>query len=128
MNERIKYVRQNAKLTQTEFADKIGLTKNFISLVENGNRDVSDRTIKDICRVFGCNEVWLRTGVGEPFAPKTRRDAIDEYIGQLSAGKRTEIEQLLVEVMSRTSVEEWQVIAAVIRKARDIYNEKSDAD
>lgn len=127
MFERIKYVRQNAKLTQTEFAEKIGLSRNFIAKVELGNREPSDRTIKDICRVFGCNEVWLRTGVGEPFAPKTRRDAIDEYIGQLSAGKRSDIEQLLIEVMAHTTVDEWKAIAEVFRKAKELY-EKSDAD
>lgn len=128
MFERIKFVRQRAKLTQTEFAEKIGLSRNFIAKVEMGNREPSDRTIKDICRVFGCNEVWLRTGVGEAFAPKTRRESIDEYIGQLVTGKRSDIEQLLVEVMSLTTAEEWKAIASVFRKAKEIYDKKDDAE
>lgn len=122
MFERIKFVRQRSKLTQTEFAEKIGLSRNFIAKVEMGNREPSDRTIKDICRVFGCNEVWLRTGVGEAFAPKTRRESIDEYIGQLVAGKRSDIEQLLVEVMSLTTAEEWKAIASVFRKAKIVLD------
>lgn len=62
--------------TQTEFAEALGLTKNFISLVETGSRLPSDRTIADICRVFGVNEVWLRTGAGEMYTPRTREEEL----------------------------------------------------
>lgn len=94
MNERIKQVRANAKLTQTEFADKLGLTKNYISLVENGNRDPSERTLNDICDKFGVDPVWLRTGEGEPFLPQSREDRITEVLSKAIGGQSTARDRL----------------------------------
>ena len=65
MNNRLKELRQNLKLSQKEFGDKVVLTQNHISSLESGRRTLNDRTIKDICNTFGVNEEWLRTGEGE---------------------------------------------------------------
>lgn len=34
-------------------------------MLENGKRTLTDRIINDVCREFGVNELWLRTGTGE---------------------------------------------------------------
>ena len=86
MNERIRSVRAAAGLTQQEFAEKLGLTKNFISLIENGQREPSDRTVRDICRIFGVNEIWLRTGVGEPFTPLSRSEELAAIFERMEVG------------------------------------------
>ena len=70
MNKRIMQVRKRFNYNQDEFADSLGLTKNFISLIETEKRDPSDRTVKDICRTFNVSESWLRTGKGEIRAAK----------------------------------------------------------
>ena len=122
INNRIRNVRTEKKLTQKEFAKKLNVSENFIWMIEKGDRVPSDRTISDICRIFSVDEVWLRTGVGEPFAPKTRRDMIDEYVGQLSDGKHSDIEELLVDLMAETTVEEWAALANVFKKLADKMN------
>lgn len=82
MKERIARVRAQIKLSQGEMAERLGLSRNYISLIENGNRTPSDRTITDICREFGVDRVWLETGVGEPFRPKSREDEIAAALAQ----------------------------------------------
>lgn len=67
MNERIAEIRKAAGMTQKEFAAKIGLSRNFIWMIEKGDRVPSDRTIRDICEKFGVRETWLRDGIGEPY-------------------------------------------------------------
>ena len=67
MNTRISQVRKAVGITQEKFAEKIGLTRNFVWMIEKGERIPSDRTIADICRTFNVSEVWLRTGEGEMF-------------------------------------------------------------
>lgn len=67
MNARISSVRKSLGLTQEKFADRIGLTRNFVWMIEKGDRVPSDRTISDICREFNVSETWLRTGEGEMF-------------------------------------------------------------
>ena len=67
MNTRISSIRKSLGLTQEKFADRIGLTRNFVWMIEKGDRVPSDRTISDICREFNVSENWLRTGEGEMF-------------------------------------------------------------
>lgn len=55
------------KINQTDFAKKILLTQNFFTRVENNQRNLSDRSILDICREYNVNEEWLRNGDGEIF-------------------------------------------------------------
>ena len=86
MNTRITNVRKSVGLTQGEFAEKLGLTRNFISLIENGNRIPSDRTITDICREFGISEKWLRTGEGDMHIPRNRDEEIAEMVGRALSG------------------------------------------
>ena len=86
MQDRIKQVRQSEGLTQAEFAEKIGLSRNYIAMIEIGQREPSDRTIKDICRIFGVNEIWLRTGVGEPFTPPSRSEELAAIFERVEVG------------------------------------------
>lgn len=67
MNNRILRIRKNCKLTQDAFAEKLNVSKNFIWMLEKGERAPSDRTILDICKKFNINEEWLRTGQGEMY-------------------------------------------------------------
>ena len=80
MKDRITEVRKKFGLSQAEMADRLSLSRNFISLIENGNRVPSDRTIADICKEFGVNRVWLESGVGEPFQQLSRDEQIAEIL------------------------------------------------
>lgn len=67
MKNRIFKIRKDNKLTQDAFSEKLNLSKNFVWMLEKGERAPSDRTIMDICREFNVNEHWLRTGEGEMY-------------------------------------------------------------
>jgi transcriptional regulator with XRE-family HTH domain len=86
VNTRIIELRKKLNLTQDEFAKKIGLSRNFIWMIEKGDRIPSDRTISDICRTFGVDEIWLRDGIGEPFREKSDEERIAEVLGGVLAG------------------------------------------
>ncbi len=99
MQDRIKQVRQSERLTQAEFAEKIGLSRNYIAMIEIGQREPSDRTIKDICRIFGANEIWLRTGVGEPFTPLSRSEELAAIFERMEVGD--DAKSRLIRAMAR---------------------------
>lgn len=67
MNNRIKEVRKELKLTQLEFAKKINRSQTVYSQYESGSATITDRTVADICREFNVNEEWLHTGNGVMF-------------------------------------------------------------
>jgi transcriptional regulator with XRE-family HTH domain len=48
----IQTFRENANLTQQELADKIGLTRNYIALLEGGKRFPSDHALSKISQVL----------------------------------------------------------------------------
>lgn len=67
LNERLKKLRKALNIKQGEFAERISTTQGHVSDIENGRKELSDRTIKLICFEFSINEAWLRTGEGEMF-------------------------------------------------------------
>lgn len=93
MNERIKQIRRELGLTQTEFAERIGLKQNSIALIESGKRNISDQAVLSICREYGVNEEWLRDGTGEMFAP----DASDELEALVKRYDLSNADQVLIE-------------------------------
>lgn len=70
MKKRIKLLRSELNLTQTQFANKIGLARNTIACYETGSRTPNDAIIKSICREFNINPFWLKEGKGEIFNTK----------------------------------------------------------
>lgn len=68
MVDRFKEARKAAGLSQKELAEKLCMTQAHISAMEKGIRDITDRTISDICRELGVNETWIRSGQGKMFA------------------------------------------------------------
>lgn len=64
IRDRIGMVREFLKKSQEEFGIILGVTKSTISLLETKKRDPSERLLRDICREFGVNDTWLRTGEG----------------------------------------------------------------
>lgn len=70
MNIRIKKIREDAGITQEEFGRRIGSARNTIANYEMGNRKPSNAIVTSICREFGVNEDWLKTGEGEMYLTK----------------------------------------------------------
>lgn len=81
MKNRILKIRKDNKLTQDAFAERLNLSKNFVWMLEKGERIASDRTIADICREFSVNERWIRTGEGEMY--KEIEDEVAEVVSEL---------------------------------------------
>ena len=128
MNERIKYVRAERGLTQEQFANKIGLTRNYVARIEIGERTPSDRTISDICEKFGVNEKWLRTGIGEPLEPVSRSDEIAAFVGKL-VNDGSPIQQAFITVLARTTPDEWALFESkLLELAAEVKNIKKETD
>ena len=79
---RLREIRKANGYTQKQFADALGLKQSTIATYESGRQTPSDRTISDICNKFNVDLVWLRTGVGEMYKPKTREEALAEIFAR----------------------------------------------
>ena len=67
MKDRIKLIRKNLKMNQTEFGAELGVTLAALSKYETGVV-IPDKSIRLlICEKFNVNETWLETGEGVPY-------------------------------------------------------------
>ena len=80
IGKRIKLARNTLELNQSEFGGKIGLTNAAISMIENGDRGLTEQSIISLCREYRINESWLRSGKGDMFAEEFDNDL--EYLAQ----------------------------------------------
>ena len=113
MEERLKELRKTLNLTQQEFAEKIGVKRNTIAQYESGRNAPIDAVITLICRTYGVNETWLRTGEGEMFQPKSRNDELLDYARRIAEGDPGSIQAQLLTVMTRLTDAQWEVLAQV---------------
>lgn len=116
MDERIKAIRKALGLTQQEFADRLGIQRSTIAQYETGRNNPIDAVVSLICREYGVDEVWLRTGEGEMFRPRTREDDIAAFFGQVLGGRCTDFQRRMVSVLSRLSAAEWELLEAKIKE------------
>ena len=64
---RLKKIRSALRLSQTEFGDRIGLTRAGIAAVEAGKNKFSQDTLYKLLEVFNINLNFLLNGSGEMF-------------------------------------------------------------
>lgn len=110
MNTRIQQIRKTAKMTQDEFAEKIGVSKNFVWMIEKGERVPSDRTVKDICREFKVNYEWLTKGIGDMFIQNKRKSEIADFVGSVLNGEADSFKIRLVEILANLNESEWETL------------------
>lgn len=81
VNERMKEIRKDAKLTQTEFAKRVGISMSSISQMERGKINPTSQTIEFACREFNINREWLETGNGDMKKPPL--DEVAEIVSDI---------------------------------------------
>ena len=120
MHTRINEIVKKSGLTKTDFAKRLGLSQPFVSKICTGDSTPSDRTITDICREFGCNEVWLRTGEGEPFQERSQEEEIMRFAVQTVKGT-DEFRKAFVSMLAKLDPEDWENLSKIYAKLTDEY-------
>ena len=118
MKDRIRQVRKSAGLTQTEFGEKLGLTKSMIAQVETDKAKLSDRSVKDICREFDVNYEWLTTGQGEPYVIRSENQQLLKFFNETIQLEDENVKKKIVSALSQLSEEEWKVIEDLIDRIK----------
>ena len=114
MKERIVQLRKELKLSQSAFADKIGLSRNFIGLVECGERNLSDRTISDICDAFNVNKEWILNGTGDVFKKRTRNQEIGAFANEVMKDVDSSFKKRFILALSKLDESDWETLEKII--------------
>ena len=115
MNTRIKAVRKTLGLTLDKFGERLGISNSACSALETGKNKPSEQTIRAICREFGVNERWLRTGAGEMFRPEEESEELARNLKRLMNGRPDSLARRAVRVLLRYEPDgpEWQVLEKI---------------
>lgn len=67
MHNRIKAVREALKLSQREFGERLGVSRDVISNLEYNRVQPKALLLRHICQLYKVNSHWLESGDGEMF-------------------------------------------------------------
>jgi transcriptional regulator with XRE-family HTH domain len=67
LGPRLIELRRALGLTQEKFAERIRVSKGYMSSLEQSHRELNNRLVKLIVDTFGVNENWLLNGSGAMF-------------------------------------------------------------
>lgn len=123
-SERLLLLIESLGIKKVNFAECIKVDQSYVTQLTNGRRNPSDRLIDSICREFGVNETWLRTGQGEMFVETAQEDKILSFMGDAMHGN-PDFRRHLLSVLARMTPEEWTLLE---KKAWELVEEMKKAD
>lgn len=127
---RIKLLRKEIGMTQTDFGKKIEAAQGYLTNIETGKRPATEKIIKIIClqswdgkRV---NESWLRTGDGgneNMFIQEFLEDEYMAYVTEIGNGASDIIKKAIIKY-GRLSPEDRKIIDNALELAVKMIKEE----
>jgi len=128
--DRIRHIREKKKMTQDQLAEASGISKGFLSDVENNKRNISSQALLRIANALGASVDYLLQGeskqIVEERAPVIIPPALSQAAEELSLSYTETLDLLsahnsiVARRSTRTqkefSVEDWKKFHAAIKK------------
>ena len=112
--ERFLLVLQENRCTKSRAAELLNVSAAYVSQLCSGQREPSDRTISDICRIFAIREEWLRTGTGEMRPPMTKEEEIAQLVNGAINGS-SEFKRAVIKMLCSRTGSELEALEAALR-------------
>ena len=117
ISERIaKVVDENCRGNKSAFARAINITPAFAAQLYNGQREPSERTIADICRVFGVSKLWLDTGEGEMYVKRDLNQEIGMMVTALMKDADESFRKRFIAALLQVPPDGWNAIEEFVNK------------
>lgn len=130
LKDRLRELRKSTRLSQTDFAEKLGCGRGVIKGIEEGKTDISPAFADLICRTYGCDRIWLETGEGEMFRTPTRDEQITDFVGKTLFGDGdSDFAKQLLSILAALDDNGWKTLKAaaeVLKKAEDDAKNQPD--
>lgn len=117
ISERIKVLRKELGLNQTQFGKTLGVSRDVVNNLENSRLkrpDQKEPLFKLICSQFNVNEAWLRTGDGAIFHEPVRKNLIMDFA--IDVIKEDSFRTQFVELLAQMTPEEWELVEKMARR------------
>lgn len=111
VNKRIKELRKILGITQQEFANKLGVSRNTVASYEIGKSNPSEAAINNICTKCQVNKKWLVEGIGDPFLKLDRKDEIIMWVTAALGEAPDSYQRRLIDALIKLDVKDWEILS-----------------
>lgn len=113
IGKRVSVLRKTLKLTQTEFAKALSIGQQALSMIENGQRDLSEKNIKLICFSYKISYDWLVNGIGDMF--QSDDSDAQAIVDSVMTGDNDFAKKILVK-FAKLSDEHWKQLEEILNE------------
>lgn len=115
-------------MSQEDFAKKARRTRSEIKNIEYSKTSPKDEVIQSVCDAHNINEIWLRTGVGDPFQKKERSQEMTELFADLMNDRPESFRTRLITALLRFSPDgpEWAALESIYNSIQAEAEKKTD--
>jgi transcriptional regulator with XRE-family HTH domain len=79
--ERLKTLRHTLSVSQKVFAKSIFISTSYYACLESGHREIQDKILDSISKIYNANKEWLLTGKGKMFDTEPPDVKLEELTG-----------------------------------------------
>lgn len=116
INTRISEIISSLGIKKSVFAERLHISPAWVTMLCNGERTPSDRTIADICREFGVSQAWLVDGEGEMFVARSRNEEIALVVNSIMAESDDSFRKRFLAMICELSPAQWELLHDFIKK------------
>lgn len=117
IGNRIREVRNNFNLSQSDFGKKIGVSRDVINNLELARlKKDPEALIRLICKTYDVNYGWLMNGTGQMHPPKVEED-LTIQIAKLLEGEN-ETAKKVFQAFASFDEEDWKTVKKFIENLK----------
>lgn len=116
MNEKIRAVRRALNLSQKEFGEALGVSRDVLANIENNRVEPKELFVKLLCSTYNVDYDWLTRGEGEMF--HRTENALADHINDLLEGEN-ETAKALFRGLAALDESDWKVVQKFIDGIKD---------
>lgn len=128
INDRIKFLREDNKLSQTAFANKLGVSRGVIQNIEDKNTTPKPVILQQICSQFKVDPDWLETGEGDPYIKTDSVTDLFEFTKNLFLDRNLSWVRCLCEYIAQLTPEEQEAAARHIESLAEMIAENKEKE
>lgn len=114
MNERIRLIREDLKLSRALFGERLGISGDVVNNLERGRIEIKDDRIKLICSTYNVNEHWLRTGEGKMKLELTKNQEIASFLNDVMSEADDSIKKRFALAFAKLNERDWEAIEKIV--------------
>ena len=117
--ERIRLIRKENHMNQTEFAKELSLSTTTVCQLECGKYQMARTTKRIVCSRFRINPEWLETGEGEMHAVKGNAEELAPDIVKVLE-ENPAISRFAETIFRIFREEDWKMLNSILLRANQV--------